>query len=734
VRPSGVQPGCSFTPLYACGIIFQIMIWQGMKGNMRRHASKIVVALGLCAMLGGSLWAARNPAAGGSGQASEPASNPASTGSTTAADHSRAYYHFMLARRYKELSGVYNRPDYIDRAVSEYKQAISADPDSLFLRVELADLYGRSGHTAEAIQEAEGALKEDPNYPEAHRVLSRIYYHMLETTQGDHAADKVNLTKSIEHLEALVNVEPSDSDSMLLLGRLYRANNQPEKAEDVYRKVLQTDPDSKVGLANLAELYIQQSEFDQAADVLSKIPEGDMDPQLLGMLGYAYSQSQHFDKAIDTYEKALQQDPQNTNLRRYYADALLSAGKSAAARVELQNILKTEPDDGVSYKRLAMLDREQGRFDDARKELEKAKSSSPDDLEIPYQQALLESTVGNDDKAIEILQGLVKQSERPGGQYTVPEANNRALFLERLGLVYRDQEKFSPAMDTFKQIQALGSLQGPRAEMLIIETLRAQHQPDKAMAEVEGAVKTYPKDQDLAILHATMLGEAGHVDEAVAQLRTFLTNRPIDRAIYISIAQVYLQAKRFDAAEQADQKALDLSPNPEDQEFALFVQASIFERQKKYEQAEQTFKKVLSVDPLNSSASNYLGYMLADRGIRLDESVKYIQKALELEPNNGAYLDSLGWVYFKMGRYDLAEPPLEAAARLIQNDPTIHEHLGNLYLRMGKTARAQEEWQRALKEWPTAVSSDFDADQAKELQKQLDELKSHPVHDKTAEK
>ncbi len=337
--------------------------------------------------------------------------------------------------------------------------------------------------------------------------------------------------------------------------------------------------------------------------------------------------------------------------------------------MELQKILKSEPDDGLSYKRLAMLNREEGRFDDARQELEKARSLSPDDLEIPYQQALLESTVGNDDKAIEILQGLVKQSERPGGQYTVPEANNRALFLERLGLVYRDQEKFSQAMDTFKQIQALGPLQGPRAEMLIIETLRMQHQPDKAMAEAEAAVKAYPKNQDLAILHATMLGERGHVDEAVAQLQPFLTDRPIDRGIYISIAQIYLQAKRFDAAEQAIQKALDLSPNPEDQEYVLFVQGSIFERQKKYDQAEQTFKKVLSVDPLNASASNYLGYMLADRGVRLEESVKYIQKALELDPNNGAYLDSLGWAYFKMGRYDLAAPPLEKAASKIQDDP-----------------------------------------------------------------
>ena len=223
------------------------------------------------------------------------------------------------------------------------------------------------------------------------------------------------------------------------------------------------------------------------------------------------------------------------------------------------------------------------------------------------------------------------------------------------------------------------------------------------------------------------------VDEAVAELQALLTHRPIDRSIYISIAQVYLQAKRFEAAEQSIQKALDLSPNPEDQEFALFVQGSIYERQKKYDQAEETFKKVLSVDPLNASASNYLGYMLADRGVRLEESVKYIQKALELEPDNGAYLDSLGWAYFKMGRYDLAETPLEKAASKIQNDPTIHEHLGNLYLRMGKTAMAQEEWQRALKEWPEAVSSDFDADQAKQLQKQLDDLKSRSGHGKSSD-
>ena len=124
--------------------------------------------------------------------------------------------------------------------------------------------------------------------------------------------------------------------------------------------------------------------------------------------------------------------------------------------------------------------------------------------------------------------------------------------------------------------------------------------------------------------------------------------------------------------------------------------------------------------------------MLADRGVRLDESVKYIQKALEIEPDNGAYLDSLGWAYFKMNRSDLAEPHLEKAARKIGSDPTIQEHLGHVYLQLGKKQAAQAAWERALKEWPTAVSSDFDAAQAEKLQKQLDELKAHLAKEKSA--
>jgi len=669
------------------------------------------------------LWSGVSLPAGQQAQPPAPAAPEDTSAQAATVDHAQAYYHFMLARRYKELAGVYNRSDYIDRAIAEYKAAMAADPQSLFLHVELAELYWRISRISDAVKEAEDVLKTDPDYPDAHRLLARIYWHMLGETPAQGKAPKESLRKAIEHLEALIRINPGDTDSWLALGRLYRMNNQPAKAEEAFKKILNADPNSKSGLASLAQLYFEQGDYDQAVDLLKRVPESEMDPSTLGMLAYAYSQVRDYANAVSTYEKALAGDPDNQDIRRAYADALVGAGKSAEARAELEKVLKADPEDGATYLRLAQLDRSEGRFDQARQELERARTLQPDNPEIPYQQALLEDTLGNEDKAIQLVQGLLKQSERGDSQYTTAEANNRAAFLERLGMIYRAQEKYDLALTAFRQIVDLSKGQTPRGEALIIDTLRLQGEKEKALAEVNAALQKFPDDRMLRVQWATLMADQGRVEEAVGQLKKLLNNTPADRETLLSIAQVYSQAKQYTSAEGSIRQAIGMSSKPEDQEYALFMLGSVLERQKKYDQAEEEFRKVLATNPLNAPAANYLGYMLADRGVRLDESVKYIKKALDLEPNNGAYLDSLGWAYCKMNRYDLAEPNLVKAARLLGNDPTIHEHLGHLYLRMGKTNLAQQEWEQALKEWPHAVSSDFDADQAARLQKQLDELK-----------
>jgi tetratricopeptide (TPR) repeat protein len=636
----------------------------------------------------------------------------------------------MLARRYQELAGIYNRSDFVDRAISEYKQAIEADPSSLFLRVNLAELYWRVSRVGDAVREAEAVLKVNPDQEDAHRLLANLYLHNLGEAQPEKIA-KDSLQKAIEHFEALVRLSPGDTDSYVTLGRLYRLSNQPSKAEEIFRKALNTDPSSKSALNYLAQLYSDQGAYDQAVELLKKIPDSEMDAQTLAMLGSAYLQARDFDHAVTAYEKALAQEPENLDVRRAYAEVLLSRGKIAEARTELERVLKSDPEDGNSHLRLGQLERQAGNFDSARHELERARTLMPDNPEAQFQQVLLEDAVGNDDKAIEILQGLLKQTERPGGNYTAAEAHNRAAFLERLGLIYRNQEKYDRALEIFNQIVTLGESEAPEAQGLIIETLRLKHEPGKALAAADAAVQKYPKDRALVSLRATLLAEQGRVDEAIPLLQAQLKGGPSDRETYLTMAQIYSQSKRYSDAEEAVRKSLALTPKAEEQEFARFMLGSVYERQKKYDLAEEEFKKVLSANPLNAPAANYLGYLLADRGVRLEESVKYIQKALQVEPNNGAYLDSLGWAYYKMNRFDLAQPPLEKAARLISNDPTILEHLGHVYVRLGKKQQAQEEWERALKQWPKAVGSEFDAEQAAKLQKQLDELKLETAEDKS---
>jgi tetratricopeptide (TPR) repeat protein len=408
----------------------------------------------------------------------------------------------------------------------------------------------------------------------------------------------------------------------------------------------------------------------------------------------------------------------------------MEMGNTPAARVEFEKILKADPEDGATYLRLAQIDRQEGQFDQARKELERARTLSQpgetkiqDDMRIQFELASLEEAAGNQDKAIELLQGLIKSTEHSGDQYTAGEAHNRALFLERLGSIYRLQRKYEPALQAFRQIVALGKDQAALGEQLIVDTLRQTHELPKALEEVDAAAQKYPEERPLLILRANVIGEMGRVEEAVKQLQALMKNTLDDRELYVSVATVYSQAKQYDEAEQAANKALAQSSKPEEQEYARYLLGSIYERQKKYDLAEEQFKKVLETDPLYAPAANYLGYMLADRGVRLEESLKYIQKAVQLEPNNGAYLDSLGWAYYKMNRCDLAAPHLEKAVRLMSDDPTIREHLGYLYLRMGKETQAEQEWERALKDWPQAVSSDFDAEQAAQLQKELEQLK-----------
>jgi tetratricopeptide (TPR) repeat protein len=117
---------------------------------------------------------------------------------------------------------------------------------------------------------------------------------------------------------------------------------------------------------------------------------------------------------------------------------------------------------------------------------------------------------------------------------------------------------------------------------------------------------------------------------------------------------------------------------------------------------------------------NYLGYMLADRGVKLDDALSMVQKAVQLDPQNGAYLDSLGWVYFKMGQYALAEANLRKASERIGQDPQVHDHLGELFEKTGRLKMAAGQWEQSLQEYAKTVPADAEPGDVNKVQKKLD--------------
>ena len=162
-----------------------------------------------------------------------------------------------------------------------------------------------------------------------------------------------------------------------------------------------------------------------------------------------------------------------------------------------------------------------------------------------------------------------------------------------------------------------------------------------------------------------------------------------------------------------------LARKPDEKLNVYFLRGTLYDRQKLYDQAEEAFSRALAIDPQNATILNYVGYMLADRGVRLPEATAMIRKAVDLDPQNYAFLDSLGWVYFKAGQYKEAEQYLKQAIERSNADPTVHDHLGEVYERTGRLKMAVDQWERSMTEYAHSLPADADPEDVAKVQHKL---------------
>ena len=656
----------------------------------------------------------------------EPKTTPPAKDSSRA----EAYYNFTIGHIYEQQYEATSTAEYATKAIEAYKKAYALDPKSPVIGERLAEMYWKAQRTREAVNEAREILKRDPDNLQSRRLLGRIYLRSLgDVSAGNGQPETVN--RAIEQFAEINRLDPSDTESALWLARLYRLKNEHDKAEEVLRNILKTDPENEAAVEQLTQLLMDGGKSQEAVSLLEGITAHSPSPVLLDLLGDAYTQTHELAKAEQSYRKAAELDPSELSHQRGLGQTLLVEEKYPEALAVYQKISDVMPDDSDVYLQIAKIYRELHQLDKAEENLVKARQYAPGSPEVMYNEAMVYQAQGRYEDAIRVLSDAVTGIK---GQSPTPPSRRRSLAIlyQQLGQLYRDTQNYPAAIYTFEELGHLGEEEDRRARIIIMDTYRAAKNLPKALETGKEALAKYPADPAIRTSHALLLGEDGQTDAAAKILKAQLHGDTGDRDTYLNIAQVYERGRRYKEAEEAAHAAEVLPGQPRENEMVWFLLGAIYERQKFFDKAEEQFKKVLSVNPKNAQALNYYGYMLGDLGIRLDEAEALVQRALKEDPFNGAYLDSLGWIYFKENKLGASESTLRKALERERHDATIHSHLGDLYAKTGRTDLAGAEWEKSLAEWRRSLPADLESDKVAELEKKISQSKHRVAQKSTA--
>jgi tetratricopeptide (TPR) repeat protein len=633
-----------------------------------------------------------------------------------------AYYHFSLGHLYEELAASNgNRGDYLNKAIENFRLAMKEDPTGAsFLVEDIAELYRAAGRIREAVEEAQNALKANPDDLNARRVLAHIYTQEI----GDPNANRIDenmVHRAIEQYKIVTEKDPKDIDSLIMLGRLDRVLNDSVDAEAAFKKAIAIEPDNEDAVTGLASVYSDRGNARSASELLDKLAK--KNPSARAYLGLAsnYEQMKEWSLAADALKKAIDLDPTHVEWNAQLAEYQARAGKYEDALQTYQDLAKLSPQDAAPYLGMAQIYIEQQKYPQAHQMLDKAKAIEPDNLELKDTEVQLYDKEGKTADAIAVLNDMLESTSRR--TYEPAQREVRGRMLEQLGMLYEKNKDYDKAVDTFREMGTVDPEKGARSEALIVDTYRTSKNFAKADQESEAAQKKFPSDRTLREVRAQLLTDEGKTQQAVDELKKLLDGKN-DRETYLAIEDVYQKAKDYSDAAKALDEAERLSSNNDDKAGVYFQRGALYERQKKYDQAEKAFRQVLDSanpkDPIYASTLNYMGYMFADQNMRLQEAEDLIKKALDIEPNNYAFLDSMGWVYYRLNKLDDAERELTRSIEIESKDPTIHDHLGDVYSKEGKLKEAIAQWQSSLREANAGNASEMDAEEIAKVQKKLD--------------
>jgi tetratricopeptide (TPR) repeat protein len=600
-----------------------------------------------------------------------------------------AYSQFLLGRHLETA-------DDVDGAISAFRRAAQLDPQASDVAAELAGLFMRQSRLEEAITAAEQALKIDPGSREAHRVLGIVYATLVENGRRGNgrgrASPEENLAKAIQHLEQALERPAGESDPNVraTLARLYISAESYDKAIPLLVDLVNQEPGWSDGPALLAQAYANSGRNAEAIAWL--VDAAADDPDLYPTLASFYERERRWADAAGAWAEAIKASPRSTELKTQYAVALMNAGGRESltrARDVLDDVLSTKPTDARALYQLSQVQRRLGDYTSAEQTARKIITQNGRSPMGYYALAMTLEERRQYQAVVDALAPAVAEfRSRPGAN----QATDLSLLLPHLGFAYQELGDFDKAISAFDEAHRLAPDDAAVTAYLVQANLSAK----KYAAALDLARKARAQDADdlrFARLEAQALRQSGRPDEAVSLLQEYVRRQPDKPDSYVALAQMYVDTKRGTDAVRVLQDAEQKFPADTTIPFEL---GAVLDKQKRFADAELAFRDVLSKDPDHAPALNYLGYMFAERGERLEESVSLLKKALAIEPDNGSYLDSLGWAYYKADKLDLAITNLERAAEQLQTNSVIQDHYGDVLFKLSRFDDAIAAWTRAI--------------------------------------
>ncbi len=341
--------------------------------------------------------------------------------------------------------------------------------------------------------------------------------------------------------------------------------------------------------------------------------------------------------------------------------------------------------------------------------------------------ATLEASNGDKQKAFDVLAASEEITGRSGplqivremieaGKPPKQEVNNAAdgaaSVLFGIGAALNQSAGGGPGAGEIVTVylQAAKALDPNAADTLLVlgnlnDTLRKQDQAIEYYKQI-GQDSPFHRLSELQL--GLDLAQIGDKEEAKGRLKGLIDEDPRDFRAYLAYGSVLSEAKDYRAmADNFDAAVAAIGETPSREHWGIFYQRGIaYERLKEWDKAEPSFQKALELYPDQPQVLNYLGYSWVDRNENLDEAMDMISRAVELRPNDGYIVDSLGWAHYRLGQFEDAVTNLERAVALMESDPTINDHLGDAYWRVGRKLEATFQWKRAL-EANTEENSDL---------------------------